>query len=101
MISRLPIIGYNAPQAVGVEVTPDLHRKLCLIPGFSGVKDSSGDLGKQASLIRTGLPVMNGADPFGSLCALCWLCRAHLGRCEHGSQDLRRASKSRHPTSLG
>ncbi|TIX06461.1 MAG: dihydrodipicolinate synthase family protein, partial [Mesorhizobium sp.] len=26
------------------------------------VKDSGGDLGKQASLIRTGLPVMNGAD---------------------------------------
>jgi 4-hydroxy-tetrahydrodipicolinate synthase len=62
-MAGLPIIGYNVPQAVGVEVTPDLHRKLCQIPGFSGVKDSSGDLGKQASLIRTGLPVMNGADP--------------------------------------
>lgn len=59
----VPVIGYNVPQAVGVEVTPELHRRLGEIPGFCAVKDSSGDLAKQASLIRTGLPVMNGADP--------------------------------------
>jgi 4-hydroxy-tetrahydrodipicolinate synthase len=58
----LPVIGYNVPQAVGVAVTPSLLKELCDIPGFCAVKDSSGDLGKQASLIRTGLPVMNGAD---------------------------------------
>ncbi|MNI25886.1 4-hydroxy-tetrahydrodipicolinate synthase [compost metagenome] len=59
----LPVIGYNVPQAVGVEVTPSLLRQLCEIPNFVGVKDSSGDLAAQASLMRTGLPVMNGADP--------------------------------------
>lgn len=59
----LPIIGYNVPQAVGVEITPSLIQRLCEIPNFHTVKDSSGDLGKQASLIRTGLPVINGADP--------------------------------------
>ena len=58
----LPIIGYNVPHAVGVTVTPALLGKLCEIPNFCTVKDSSGDLGAQASLIRTGLPVMNGAD---------------------------------------
>lgn len=58
----LPIIGYNVPHAVGVEITPALLGKLCEIPGFLTVKDSSGDLAGQASLIRTGLPVMNGAD---------------------------------------
>ncbi|AYG61836.1 dihydrodipicolinate synthase family protein [Rhizobium jaguaris] len=58
----LPIIGYNVPQVVGVAITPSLLRELCEIPEFIAVKDSSGDLGKQASLIRTGLPVMNGAD---------------------------------------
>ncbi|MFS8115385.1 dihydrodipicolinate synthase family protein [Rhizobium jaguaris] len=58
----LPIIGYNVPQVVGVAITPSLFRELCEIPEFVAVKDSSGDLGKQASLIRTGLPVMNGAD---------------------------------------
>lgn len=58
----LPVIGYNVPHAVGVEITPDLYRKLAQIPGFASVKDSSGDLAAQASLIRTGLPVMNGAD---------------------------------------
>jgi 4-hydroxy-tetrahydrodipicolinate synthase len=59
----LPIVGYNVPQAVGVEITPSLLRRLCEIPEFLAVKDSSGDLAKQAALVRTGLPVMNGADP--------------------------------------
>ncbi len=58
----LPVIGYNVPHAVGVTVTPELLTALCAIPNFCAVKDSSGDLGKQTSLIRTGLPVMNGAD---------------------------------------
>ncbi len=58
----LPVIGYNVPHAVGVTVTPSLLSELCAIPNFCAVKDSGGDLGKQASLIRTGLPVMNGAD---------------------------------------
>lgn len=58
----LPVIGYNVPHAVGVTVTPSLLKELCAIENFCAVKDSSGDLGKQASLIRTGLPVMNGAD---------------------------------------
>jgi 4-hydroxy-tetrahydrodipicolinate synthase len=59
----LPIIGYNVPQAVGVEITPSLLRRLCEIPEFLAVKDSSGDLARQAALVRTGLPMMNGADP--------------------------------------
>jgi len=59
----LPVIGYNVPQAVGVAVTPELLDKLSEIPGFCAVKDSGGDLAKQAALIRTGRFVMNGADP--------------------------------------
>ena len=49
--------------ADGVMVLPPFLRQLCEIPNFIGVKDSSGDLAAQASLMRTGLPVMNGADP--------------------------------------
>lgn len=59
----LPIIGYNVPGAVGVAISPDLLRRLCEIPNFVTAKDSSGDLAAQADLIRTGIPVMNGADP--------------------------------------
>ena len=59
----LPIVGYNVPQAVGVGISPALLGELCAIPNFCTVKDSSGDLAAQADLIRTGLPVMNGADP--------------------------------------
>lgn len=59
----LPVIGYNVPHAVGVEITPDLYRRLAEIINFCTVKDSSGNLAAQASLLRTGLPVMNGADP--------------------------------------
>ncbi|HVH03579.1 MAG TPA: dihydrodipicolinate synthase family protein [Amaricoccus sp.] len=59
----LPIIGYNVPQAVGVGISPALLGRLAEIPSFCTVKDSSGDLAAQAELIRTGHPVMNGADP--------------------------------------
>jgi 4-hydroxy-tetrahydrodipicolinate synthase len=59
----LPVIGYNVPQAVGVGISPELLRRLCKIPNFCTVKDSSGDLAVQTDLIRTGRPVMNGADP--------------------------------------
>jgi 4-hydroxy-tetrahydrodipicolinate synthase len=59
----LPVIGYNVPQAVGIAITPALLSKLAAVPGFCAVKDSSGDLAKQADLIRTGHGVMNGADP--------------------------------------
>ncbi|MBY5570707.1 dihydrodipicolinate synthase family protein [Rhizobium leguminosarum] len=59
----LPVIGYNVPQAVGVAITPELLNRLSAIDGFCGVKDSSGDLAKQSSLIRTGKGVINGADP--------------------------------------
>lgn len=59
----LPIIGYNVPQAVGVGISPDLFHRLAQIPNFVTVKDSSGDLAQQTDLIRTGLPMMNGADP--------------------------------------
>jgi 4-hydroxy-tetrahydrodipicolinate synthase len=60
---NVPIIGYNVPQAVGVAITPDLFQQLLSLENFCAIKDSSGDLTAQASLIRTGLPVMNGADP--------------------------------------
>ncbi|HVL20920.1 MAG TPA: dihydrodipicolinate synthase family protein, partial [Amaricoccus sp.] len=56
-------IGYNVPQAVGVGISAALLERLGAIPNFCTVKDSSGDLAAQADLIRTGLPVMNGADP--------------------------------------
>lgn len=59
----LPIIGYNVPQAVGVGISPELVNRLCEIPNFHTVKDSSGDLAAQTDLIRSGRPVMNGADP--------------------------------------
>lgn len=59
----LPIIGYNVPQAVGAGISPALLERLCEIPNFCTAKDSSGDLAAQSDLIRTGRPVMNGADP--------------------------------------
>jgi 4-hydroxy-tetrahydrodipicolinate synthase len=59
----LPIIGYNVPQAVGVAITPEVFARLHEIPNFHSLKDSSGDFAAQTDLVRTGLPVMNGADP--------------------------------------
>ena len=96
----LPIIGYNVPQAVGVEITPSLIQRLCEIPNFHTVKDSSGDLGKQASLIRTGLPVINGADPLVPY-ALLRCSRLDMGRRKHCAQVLPRHRRSRGGPELG
>lgn len=58
----LPIIGYNVPGGVAPAITPDLYRRLVEISNFVTVKDSRCDLAAEADLIRTGLPVLNGAD---------------------------------------
>lgn len=58
----LPIIGYNVPGGIAPAITPDLFRRLIEIPNFISVKDSRADLSAEADLIRTGLPVLNGAD---------------------------------------
>jgi len=59
----LPIIGYNVPAAVGVTITPALFRRLCELPNFYSVKDSSSDMTALQALIRTGGVMLNGADP--------------------------------------
>lgn len=59
----LPIIGYNVPGGAVPTISPELFRRLVAeIPNFVSVKDSRGDLGLEAELIRTGLPVLNGSD---------------------------------------
>lgn len=58
----LPIVGYNVPGGVAPAITPELFRRLVELPNFVSVKDSRGDLAAEADLIRTGLPVLNGAD---------------------------------------
>ena len=58
----LPIIGYNVPGGIAPAITPELFRRLIEIPNFVSVKDSRADLTAEADLIRTGLPVLNGAD---------------------------------------
>ncbi|MEI9425770.1 dihydrodipicolinate synthase family protein [Mesorhizobium sp. Cs1299R1N1] len=59
----VPIIGYNLPQVAGIRITPDLLRRLCELPEFRAIKDSSADLVSQVKLIDTGLEILNGADP--------------------------------------
>ena len=59
----IPIIGYNVPDAVGVEITPELLKRLSGLEHFFGIKDSAGDITKQKLLIQTGANVINGGDP--------------------------------------
>ncbi len=59
----VPVIGYNVPDAVGFEITPDFLKRLSGLPNFYGVKDSAGDLTTQKMLIAGGGNVINGGDP--------------------------------------
>lgn len=67
------IIGYNIPQAAGIELSPELFKRLNELENFNYIKDSAGDFAKQQALLATGGKVLNGADlntPF-SLIAGC------------------------------
>ena len=59
----IDIVGYNIPQATGVELGPDLFKRLNQLEHFNYIKDSSGDLAKQQTLLDTGGKILNGADP--------------------------------------
>ena len=59
----IDIVGYNIPQATGIEVSPDLFKRLNELEHYNYIKDSSGDFAKQQALLATGGKVLNGADP--------------------------------------
>ena len=50
----IDIIGYNIPQSTGVELSPELFRRLGELEHFNYIKDSSGDFAKQQVLLATG-----------------------------------------------
>jgi len=62
-LTTADIVGYNIPAATGIELSPALFTRLCELPRFAYIKDSSGDLCKQQALLATGGKVLNGADP--------------------------------------
>ncbi len=59
----IDIIGYNIPQATGIELYPELYTRLIELEHFNYIKDSSGDMCKQQALVGCGGRVLNGADP--------------------------------------
>lgn len=59
----IDIIGYNIPGATGIELKPDLYKRLMQLENFNFIKDSSGDLCKQQALLACGGQILNGADP--------------------------------------
>lgn len=59
----IDIIGYNIPGATGIELKPDLYKRLMQLSNFNFIKDSSGDLCKQQALLACGGQILNGADP--------------------------------------
>ncbi len=59
----IDIIGYNIPGATGIELSPDLYKRLMQLNNFNFIKDSSGDLCKTQALLACGGQILNGADP--------------------------------------
>lgn len=60
---KIDIIGYNIPQATGIDISVDLFKRLNQIEHFSYIKDSAGDLIRQQEYLATGYSVLNGCDP--------------------------------------
>lgn len=63
--SHMPVFAYNIPQITGFNLTPEIFRRLCVIEGIVGIKDSSGNLSQLQEIIETApkpITVINGAD---------------------------------------
>ncbi len=60
---RIPVLAYNIPERTGVELTPEMLRRVrerC--ENFVGLKDSSGKLDRIPDFISAGLAVFIGRD---------------------------------------
>lgn len=61
----LPIIVYNVPSRVGVDLAPRTLERLAALPGIVGIKDATGDIGRFLSsqaAVKTGLRQLSGHD---------------------------------------
>ncbi len=62
---HIPVFVYNIPRMTGFNITAETFRKLCVIEGVAGIKDSSGNLSQIQEIIETApkpITVINGAD---------------------------------------
>lgn len=50
--SPIPVLFYNVPANTGVNAAPSVVARLAAHPNVTGVKDSSGDIGQLAELVR-------------------------------------------------
>ena len=64
--TALPLLIYNNPDRMNVNISANLLERLAAVPGIAGIKDSSGDLTLTAEYIRrtrgTPFKVMAGRD---------------------------------------
>jgi 4-hydroxy-2-oxoglutarate aldolase len=51
-VSPVPVLFYNVPANTGVNAAPTVIARLATHPNVTGVKDSSGDIGQMAELVR-------------------------------------------------
>jgi len=72
----VPIMVYNIPQHSGIDITPDVFRRLLELSNVRYIKDSMGDLVRIQQLVETGGVIFNGGDPiaFQGLLAGCQGC---------------------------
>jgi 4-hydroxy-tetrahydrodipicolinate synthase len=63
--TKLPIIMYDFPARVGVQIAVDTVIELARIPNIVGIKESSGSFNRALSLIQAGIPdfqIISGSD---------------------------------------
>lgn len=70
----IPIVMYNVPAQSGVDITPDLYRRLVAIENLDYIKDSSGDFARLQKLVAIGGGVFCGADPLAPYALMAGAC---------------------------
>lgn len=72
--TSIPMIVYNVPGRTVVNMTNETILRLAEIPNIVGVKEASGDIGRDIELINhapQGFAVLSGDDPTGMAFMLC------------------------------
>lgn len=65
---NIPIMVYNIPVHTGIDLIPDVYRRLLEIDGIASIKDSTASMMRIEELVAVGGDVFPGADPLTPYC---------------------------------
>ena len=86
---NVPIMVYNIPVHSGIDITPELFKRLREIENVQYIKDSTADLVRIQELLAIGANVFNGGDPIAFFSLLAGCPRMCMGCLQRDAEGVR------------